>query len=68
MADNTSVQVRPLVASDRDRWGVLWTGYLDYYETTLPPRFTTFISTVCWATTRVIIPVWWPKWMASWWG
>ena len=38
MADNTSVQVRPLVASDRGRWGELWTGYLTYYETTLPPE------------------------------
>lgn len=38
MADNTSVPVRPLVASDRGRWGELWTGYLTYYETTLPPE------------------------------
>jgi len=28
--------VRPLVAEDKDQWRVLWTGYLDYYETSVP--------------------------------
>ncbi|UOA27035.1 GNAT family N-acetyltransferase [Pseudosulfitobacter sp. DSM 107133] len=36
MTDKTAVQVRPLEVADRSRWGELWTGYLDYYETSLP--------------------------------
>lgn len=31
-----SVPVRPLRASDRERWDVLWRGYLTFYETELP--------------------------------
>ena len=38
MTDKTPVHVRPLQAADRSRWNELWTGYLDYYETTLPPE------------------------------
>ncbi len=30
--------IRPLAAHDRDAWGTLWTGYLTYYETSLPPE------------------------------
>ncbi|WP_372885227.1 N-acetyltransferase family protein [Shimia sp.] len=30
------LKIRPLRASDQARWRVLWTGYLDYYETVLP--------------------------------
>ncbi len=30
--------IRPLAASDREAWGALWTGYLTYYETSLPPE------------------------------
>ena len=28
--------VRPLTATDEAQWRVLWTGYLDYYETSVP--------------------------------
>lgn len=28
--------VRPLIASDEAQWRALWTGYLDYYETSVP--------------------------------
>ena len=28
--------VRPLEAADREAWGPLWRGYLEFYETTLP--------------------------------
>ncbi len=28
--------VRPLTAADEAQWRVLWTGYLDYYETSVP--------------------------------
>lgn len=31
-----SVSVRPLEASDHDAWRRLWTGYLTFYETTVP--------------------------------
>lgn len=30
--------VRPLKPQDRASWGGLWRGYLDYYQTTLPPE------------------------------
>jgi GNAT superfamily N-acetyltransferase len=30
--------VTPLAAADRDRWAELWRGYLDFYETRLPPE------------------------------
>ena len=32
------INIRPLVESDRAEWNVLWKGYLDYYETELPPK------------------------------
>ena len=32
-----AVTVRPLAATDRRDWDRLWKGYLDFYETTLPP-------------------------------
>ncbi len=28
--------IRPLEAADRDAWGVLWTAYLDFYDSTVP--------------------------------
>ncbi len=31
-----TVTVRPLRASDKDQWSVLWTAYLAFYETTRP--------------------------------
>lgn len=31
-----SVTVRPLQASDKDQWSVLWAAYLAFYETTRP--------------------------------
>lgn len=31
-----TIQLRPIADADRDIWGTLWTGYLNYYETELP--------------------------------
>lgn len=31
-----SVHIRPLRASDREAWSLLWKGYLDFYKTQLP--------------------------------
>ncbi|MEM5518608.1 GNAT family N-acetyltransferase [Henriciella sp. AS95] len=31
-----SATIRPLRRADRDAWARLWTGYLDFYETSLP--------------------------------
>ncbi len=31
-----TLTVRPLTTADEAQWRVLWTGYLDYYETTVP--------------------------------
>ena len=30
------ITIRPIEAGDQDEWRRLWTGYLDYYETTVP--------------------------------
>src|SRR5215472_3752458 len=35
MAD---IVVTPITAGDRKRWAELWHGYLDFYETRLPPE------------------------------
>src|SRR5258705_84547 len=35
MAD---IVVTPIGLQDRDRWAELWRGYLDFYETRLPPE------------------------------
>ena len=35
MAD---IVVTPITAGDRERWAELWRGYLDFYETRLPPE------------------------------
>jgi GNAT superfamily N-acetyltransferase len=32
--------IRPMMPADRDRWGVLWQGYLDFYRADLPPSTT----------------------------
>ena len=29
-------RIRPLTATDEAAWRTLWTGYLEYYESTLP--------------------------------
>jgi len=34
--DKINVTIRPLEASDEAAWRELWTGYLDYYETSVP--------------------------------
>ncbi len=31
-----TVEIRPVEKTDYDNWHALWTGYLAYYETTLP--------------------------------
>ena len=35
MAD---IVITPIGLQDRDRWAELWRGYLDFYETRLPPE------------------------------
>jgi len=32
------IVVNPITRQDRDRWAELWRGYLDFYETRLPPE------------------------------
>jgi len=32
------MKIRALEETDRAAWGALWKGYLDYYETELPPE------------------------------
>ena len=32
------IVVNPITQQDRDRWAELWGGYLDFYETWLPPE------------------------------
>jgi len=32
------VIIRPFTQADRKAWNTLWKGYLDYYETELPPE------------------------------
>ena len=32
------IVVNPITPEDRDRWAELWRGYLDFYETRLPPE------------------------------
>ncbi|MBE9537749.1 MAG: GNAT family N-acetyltransferase [Proteobacteria bacterium] len=32
----SNLEIRPLCASDEAQWRRLWTGYLEYYESTLP--------------------------------
>jgi GNAT superfamily N-acetyltransferase len=33
-----NIIITELRAADRERWGELWRGYLDFYQTTLPPE------------------------------
>lgn len=33
-----STTIRPLSPQDKAEWSALWTGYLAYYETSLPPE------------------------------
>ena len=35
---NTSVTIRPLTAADEPDWRRLWTGYLEFYKTSVPPE------------------------------
>ena len=32
----TDITIRPLCSEDERQWRALWTGYLDYYETSVP--------------------------------
>ena len=32
------INIRPLMASDRDAWTSLWQAYLEFYRTTRPPQ------------------------------
>lgn len=36
MTSNTALEVRPLMASDRDAWAALWTAYLEFYKASVP--------------------------------
>jgi hypothetical protein len=31
----SKVDIRPIVASDKDQWRKLWTGYLEFYESSV---------------------------------
>ena len=35
-----TAEVRPITASDKERWLVLWQGYLDFYKTAVAPEQT----------------------------
>ena len=35
MAD---IVITPITPQDREQWAALWRGYLDFYETDLPPE------------------------------
>ena len=37
---DAAVEVRALRADDRERWGELWQGYLDFYRSALPADIT----------------------------
>jgi GNAT superfamily N-acetyltransferase len=39
MTSNTALEVRPLMASDRDAWAALWTAYLEFYKSSVPAHF-----------------------------
>ncbi len=32
------IAIRPIVETDREAWTRLWTAYLDFYETSVPPK------------------------------
>ena len=34
----SEIFVTPILPADRERWGLLWRGYLEFYETSLPPE------------------------------
>jgi GNAT superfamily N-acetyltransferase len=34
----SALSIRPLAVSDRTQWDRLWRGYLEFYETSLPPH------------------------------
>ena len=36
MTSKTALEVRPLMASDRDDWAALWTAYLEFYKASVP--------------------------------
>lgn len=38
LSNSSQLTIRPLVAEDRDDWSRLWTAYLAFYKTTLPPE------------------------------
>ena len=38
LSTSTSLTIRPLEAKDREDWNRLWTAYLAFYKTTLPPE------------------------------
>jgi GNAT superfamily N-acetyltransferase len=35
-----SISIRPIQASDKQRWLILWQGYLDFYKTSVPAEQT----------------------------
>ncbi|MDX8352155.1 GNAT family N-acetyltransferase [Cognatiyoonia sp. IB215182] len=38
MAGNTAAKIRPLRSTDRSEWEALWTGYLEFYGTSVTPE------------------------------
>ena len=53
--------IRPLEARDRDEWAQLWTGYLEFYETSVKPEIYASTFTRLWVTTPAISTVSWPS-------
>ena len=35
-----TISIRPIAQSDKERWLVLWQGYLDFYKTAVPAEQT----------------------------
>lgn len=35
-----TISIRPIKASDENRWLILWQGYLDFYKTSVPSELT----------------------------
>lgn len=35
-----TISIRPIKASDKNRWLILWQGYLDFYKTSIPSELT----------------------------
>jgi len=43
-----TLTTRPITASDKERWLVLWQGYLDFYKTAVAPEQTERTGIASW--------------------